>query len=292
MAVDLRSQHDKTYSQGADNACGPFAVANALDCIYERATDQPTRFDPYHLWYWSRFHMGLAGVNIGSTFDSLSRALSLNGMKLGDEVLTGFELKRTFVSDRRYAELKHLLSMGMPVIWEMKVTPDLYALADQKDWRAHQISPDTAVTHGQHYVSIVGFDDDAQRWLVENSWGPDWADGGFFGVPYASLPTLTESMQHLNMAPINPKPVGGYRMPAYLTTFEKSAFVDRSTQALLKHLMASMNNGVQSLIDECVVWGVSDKHLETLAGWDRGAVRAYQAEHPELKWTGFVWEQL
>ena len=290
--IDLRSQHDKTYSQGLANACGPFAVCAALDCIYERALDRPTRFDPYYLWDWVRFHRGMGGTNTGSTFDALEKATRLNGMRLGTETLKGFQLVRTQVSDASYKELKHLLSMGVPIIWEMKVTPDVYALADKRDWRTHQIGTDTSQSVGQHYVCIVGFDDDCQRWLVENSWSSDWAAGGFFGVPYASFQSLTESLQHFNVLPINPKKVEGYTVPAYMLTSEKAAFVDRSKDALLAHLMASFGDGVQSLIDECIRWGVSDKHLETMSGWERGAVRGFRADNPGLRWDGFIWDQL
>ena len=289
--IDLRSQHNETYNQGPDNACGPFAACAALDCMWERATGKPARFDPYHLWNWVRFHSGMGGTNTGSTFETLEKATRLNGAR-ADEVVTGLRLIRTRVSDKSYAELKHLLAMGIPVIWLMKVTPDVYALGDKRDWRKHDISADTSTTHGMHFVCIVGYDDKAGRWLVENSWGAEWADSGFFGVPYASFQSLTEGLMHFNELPVNPKKVEGYTVPAFLLTADKAAFTDRSKDALLAHLMAAFSGGVQSLIDECIKWGVSDKHLETLAGWERGAVRGFRADNPGLKWDGFVWDQL
>ncbi len=293
-SVDLRSQHNQTYSQGNDNACGPFAACAALDCMWERATGKPTRFDPYHLWNWVRWHRGMAGTNTGSTFDSLERATRLNGMQLDGQVLTGFQLMRTQVADARYMELRHLLCMGVPVVWEMKVTPEVYALGGQRNWRTHHISRDTSQSVGQHYVCIVGFDDEAQRWLVENSWGSDWADGGFFGVPYGSFQALTESLQHFNQAPIHPKPVEGYTVTVpILLTADRAAFTDRAAPALLRHLMDAFGTGgAQALIAECKAWGVSDKHLEALANWPRGSVRAFQADNPGLDWTGFVFDQL
>lgn len=293
MQVDLRSQHEATYNQGSDNACGPFAVCNALDCIYERATDKPTRFDPYTLWNWVRFHRGMGGINTGSTFDSLEKATRLNGVQVGTEVVKGFELVRTQVADSSYAELKHLLRMGVPIVWEMKVTPDVYALADKRDWRTHNISTDTSQSTGQHYVCIVGFDDSCQRWLVENSWSSDWGSGGWFGVPYASFQSLTESLQHFNVLPVNPLPIEGYKVPAFLTTAQRAAFTDRAKDQLLKLLMdAFMVDGPQGLIDKATAWGVSDRHIETLAGWDAGTIRGFKSENPGLKWDGFVWDQV
>jgi hypothetical protein len=235
----------------------------------------------------------MAGTNTGSDFTSLEKATRLNGVKLGEQVITGFELVRTQVSDARYAELKHLLAMGVPIIWEMKVTPDLYALAGQRDWRKHAISTDTSQATGQHYVCIVGYDDDAGRWLVENSWGAGWGDGGFFGVPYTSFQSLTESLQHFNVLPINPKPTEGYKVPAYLTTAQRAAFTDRAKDQLLKLLMdAFTEGGAQGLIDAATAWGVSDRHIETLAGWNAGTIRDFKDDNPGLNWGGFVWDQL
>lgn len=38
---------------------------------------------------------------------------------------------------------------------------------------------------GGHAVVAVGYDDSTQRFLVRNSWGPDWGQGGYFTMPYA-----------------------------------------------------------------------------------------------------------
>jgi hypothetical protein len=37
-----------------------------------------------------------------------------------------------------------------------------------------------------HAVQVVGYDNDAQFWIVKNSWGPDWGDKGFFRISYES----------------------------------------------------------------------------------------------------------
>jgi C1A family cysteine protease len=40
---------------------------------------------------------------------------------------------------------------------------------------------------GGHAVLCVGFDDNLQRFYVQNSWGTDWGMSGFFTMPYAYL---------------------------------------------------------------------------------------------------------
>ena len=40
---------------------------------------------------------------------------------------------------------------------------------------------------GWHALVIVGYDDTKRLYLVRNSWGDGWADGGYFYVPYAYI---------------------------------------------------------------------------------------------------------
>ena len=40
---------------------------------------------------------------------------------------------------------------------------------------------------GGHAVLAVGYNDVQQRFMVRNSWGPDWGMAGYFTIPYAYL---------------------------------------------------------------------------------------------------------
>jgi C1A family cysteine protease len=37
---------------------------------------------------------------------------------------------------------------------------------------------------GYHCITVVGYDDNQQCWILKNSWGPGWGDGGFVRVRY------------------------------------------------------------------------------------------------------------
>ena len=40
---------------------------------------------------------------------------------------------------------------------------------------------------GFHCVAVVGYEDSESSWIVRNSWGKEWGDGGYFYLPYRYL---------------------------------------------------------------------------------------------------------
>lgn len=42
---------------------------------------------------------------------------------------------------------------------------------------------------GGHAVLIVGYDDDGRYFIVKNSWGPNWGEGGYFRIAYSEMGT-------------------------------------------------------------------------------------------------------
>ena len=44
---------------------------------------------------------------------------------------------------------------------------------------------------GGHAILIVGYSEDDQAFIVKNSWGPKWGEGGFFKVAYSELTSKT-----------------------------------------------------------------------------------------------------
>eukprot|EP00877_Chromochloris_zofingiensis_P008321 jgi/Chrzof1/3742/Cz13g07080.t1 len=58
--------------------------------------------------------------------------------------------------------------------------------------KVYKPGPTTQFEEG-HAVVLVGYNNDEEYWVVKNSWGPDWADGGFFKVAYGTSGILTGS---------------------------------------------------------------------------------------------------
>ena len=259
-AVDLRSEYDRVYSQGSDCSCGPHALTAALDCMFEMATGQQHRFDQQHLWKWAKFYSGaLTEANIGTDLPSLLKALNTNGVQLGDQTITGFTAVQTRTTMPGVDHFKHLLASGVPLIYAMRMPLNLTTLGN--NWRTHELVLDKSGTQDTlHFVCVVGYDDAAQRFLVENSWGASWADGGFFGIPYSQIadPNMWVGLAHVDIAPVPNKPVDGYTVTATMLTADKAAFADRAQTALRTRLLDSFSKGVPEIIDECKWWGISD----------------------------------
>ncbi len=48
---------------------------------------------------------------------------------------------------------------------------------------------------GGHAVKAVGYDDAKGRFIVRNSWGPEWRMEGYFSIPYNYRLSDTLSME-------------------------------------------------------------------------------------------------
>jgi hypothetical protein len=78
--------------------------------------------------------------------------------------------------------VKQALNRGQVVGFAMLMHESLEKLKGT-NWREHSWNTEDP-TIGLHFVTCIGYDDEAGRFLCENSWGSRWADGGFFGIPY------------------------------------------------------------------------------------------------------------
>jgi hypothetical protein len=54
---------------------------------------------------------------------------------------------------------------------------------------------------GGHAVSIVGYDDTKQAWLIRNSWGPEWGENGFAWMSYEDESGIGSETWALQVAP-------------------------------------------------------------------------------------------
>lgn len=306
MNVDLRSNIDRVYNQGSLGWCGPEGLCNAAEAMYDNA-GQPMRFSRAWLYWWANEHAGHQYQDIGTDMAGLEYAVTQHGLALEadwprDKVHTKppmTVLGETRVTLRRTLwqidEVKRLLCLGVPVVFAFNVTTDFYNLRDKRNWREHTWDVYGPVGQTDHWVCIVGFDDEAQRFLVENSWGPEWGDGGFFGLPYASFKRAYSMAFHIDrIYGFHPKKVEGYvSIPYMLNSTDNSDFTFKNKQNITEMvLLALFQEGIQGVINVCRKWHITDKYLEWAFRWERESVRKFQETNEQFDWTDFPFASL
>ncbi|MCC7014777.1 MAG: DUF4384 domain-containing protein [Planctomycetes bacterium] len=76
------------------------------------------------------------------------------------------------------------LAEGFPVVLCFIVPQSFYSPG--KVWREQPSDNGPSGQHGRHAMLVVGYDDTLEGgcFRVLNSWGPNWADGGYVWIPY------------------------------------------------------------------------------------------------------------
>lgn len=95
--------------------------------------------------------------------------------------LTGVSYARV----ARDSGMKVALVNGLPVVFGISLPGDML---HREGWETGRIRrPQGAFPpspHSGHAMLIVGYDDSLQSWLVRNSWGTDYGEGGYVWIDY------------------------------------------------------------------------------------------------------------
>ena len=81
-----------------------------------------------------------------------------------------------------------------PVLAGMEVWSDFFAYKSGvyvKSASATRVGPNN--TPGYHCISVVGYDDAQGCWILKNSWGTNWGEGGFARVAYGQADLLIDT---------------------------------------------------------------------------------------------------
>lgn len=206
-SVDLKPYVFEVEDQGLLGTCTANAGCSALELLYKK-NNTPVDLSRLFVYWYSRKIGNLTGDH-GAYPRDLCKALQQYGTcyeknwlynvinlevepesKLVSEAEQFKIVSYEQIVDDKLSQIKAALANGIPILLTMQVHAGFEKLSN--NWREHTwnwtTSEDNPVK-GYHEVLIIGYDDDAKRLLVENSWGPRWADGGFFGIPYEMIDT-------------------------------------------------------------------------------------------------------
>ncbi len=82
---------------------------------------------------------------------------------------------------------KSVLCAGLPVVFGAAIPAQMIQMEAGLSGRIKPRNGDWPAPGGGHAMLIVGFDDREAAWLVRNSWGTDWGDGGYAWIPYSVM---------------------------------------------------------------------------------------------------------
>jgi len=99
------------------------------------------------------------------------------------ESLDGWENRTVKITEWAWVDhdmesMKTALIQHGPLLLTMPVWMDFYYY--KTGVYEHKWGPRV----GGHVVTIVGYDDSQECWIVKNSWGKGWGDGGWFKISY------------------------------------------------------------------------------------------------------------
>ncbi len=203
--VDLRKSCPKIYDQGELGSCTANAIAAALE-FDQKKQRLKNVFTPSRLFiYYNERAME-------GTIDSDSGAMIRDGVKTVakrgacSEASWPYEIDRfrdkpgreCYAQGRdhqaiRYlrlnqalGQLKGCLAEGFPFVFGFSVF-ESFETAQVASSGEVEMPRAKEEFLGGHAVLAVGYDEQAQRFIVRNSWGPKWGKRGYFTMPYPYL---------------------------------------------------------------------------------------------------------
>jgi C1A family cysteine protease len=87
---------------------------------------------------------------------------------------------------RTLNQFKGCLAHGYPIVFGFRVYQSFESPEVARTGEVPLPAPGEEALGG-HAVLAVGYEDATGRFLVRNSWGPDWGNAGYFTLPYGYL---------------------------------------------------------------------------------------------------------
>jgi C1A family cysteine protease len=202
--TNLTAQCPPVYNQGMLGSCTANAIAAAIE--FDRMKQKLSDFVPSRLfiYYNEREIEGTVSIDSGAQLRDGIKSVASDGVCPEPEwpyEIENFTRKpsakcyRDAQLDRAISyqsliqdlnQMKGCLASGYPFIFGFTVYESFEGEAVRKTGRGSMPgSGERAI--GGHAVMAVGYDDAQQRFLVRNSWGPEWGIKGYFTLPYAYL---------------------------------------------------------------------------------------------------------
>jgi C1A family cysteine protease len=199
--IDLRGLCSPVEDQGSVGSCAANAVVGALEYHQRLAGSAVTDLSRLFVYYNARKIGGTADQDSGTFIHHVMASVLAFGAC--PERLWPYQqamwptepIKACYQGAEQFGAIsyartglgmgtKAAVANGLPVVFGTSL-PQEMLMVEARDTGAIA-SPRGAWPQpsGGHAMLIVGYDDTRGAWLVRNSWGPGWGDGGHLWIAY------------------------------------------------------------------------------------------------------------
>jgi C1A family cysteine protease len=208
--VDLRSQFPGVYDQLQTSSCTGNATAAAIEHrlrVERKIEFVPSRLFPY---YNAREMENDAASDAGAEIRDVIKSVATYGVcsesPRNNEATWPFDQKKVTTKPTpdcytvalkdiisQYARVQQNIDQMQAVLAEgygIVLGVSLYESFESQavaNTGTVQMPGTREKMIGGHAVVAVGYDVPSQRFIMRNSWGPDWGDGGYFTMPFDYL---------------------------------------------------------------------------------------------------------
>jgi hypothetical protein len=217
VSVNLASRMPPVGDQKMLNSCSAWAAAYAARSYYTAALERrDTRQSvnlpsPNYIFHLARQKDCVAGSSVYHVVEVLKKgALSLSEYPYDARCVPAappelvskaqdFRVRGMRIVDRtRVDDIKGQLARSNPVIISFNDS-----LAFQKFRRTSEVFAEVTPkeSKGWHALTLVGYDDERQAFLVMNSWGRGWGNDGYAWVAYDVIRERIRQAAVLDVAP-------------------------------------------------------------------------------------------
>lgn len=198
--VDLREWASPVEEQRQLGSCTAQAVVGAYELLTKmHYPDQFADLSRLFLYYNARKISGDIKKDIGAYISTAIEAVKTYGLCREDlwpydpdkfDIEPGYicyrdARKRTInkvYEITSHEEIIDMLDRQHPVVVGVAVYSDFDRINNQST--ILKMPRETEEPIGSHAMCIVGYDDSKQQFLLRNSFGDDWGEGGYFWIPY------------------------------------------------------------------------------------------------------------
>lgn len=203
--VDLRSRYSVVYDQGQLGSCTGNSISMSIDMERVKQNLKPVQPSRLFIYYNERVIEKTVSTDSGAQIRDGIKSVATTGYIPETEwpyIISKFKTKpsKGCYTDAAKSLVKQYLRIDNTVLNNMKTVlasgfTFVFGFTVYESFESAAVAKTGMVPMpklkeqvlGGHAVCCVGYDDSKQCFIVRNSWGSSWGDGGHFYIPYTYL---------------------------------------------------------------------------------------------------------